>query len=118
MRKAVLLLVVLVVLLIVSACGGGGAVAQIGVTLEQDCQNVRAEPASSPEHGKITFQVTNRGNSEVHFAVHKDGKDVAELKDLKAGQTKTLTATLGDGTYELGCEKGGRVVGRASFEVK
>lgn len=117
MRAVLPLAIIVGTILLLAACGEK-AVAQVKVTLEQDCKVVKADPALSKEHGKITFSVTNKGAGEATFAVHKDGKDLAELEGLKPGQTKSLAATLEDGTYELACETGGRVTGRTSFEVK
>lgn len=118
MGKRFFVLAILAALPLLAACGGEETVAEIRVALEGDCQTVRAEPTASPEHGRIAFQVTNRGTKEVEFAIHKEGRDLAELEDLKPGQSRSLKVTLEDGTYELACESGGRVVGRIPFEVK
>jgi shikimate kinase len=117
MRKVLLAAMLVATIFLLVACGQK-AVAEVKVTLEQDCKVVKADPAVSQKHGKIAFSVTNSGAGPATFAVHKNDKDIAELEDLKPGQTKSLKATLEDGTYELACETGGRVAGRTSFEVK
>lgn len=117
MRAVFPLAIIVATILLLAACAEQ-PVAEVKVTLEQDCKVVKADPAFSQEHGRIAFSVTNSGAGEATFAVHKDGKDIAELEDLKPGQTKSLTATLEHGTYELACESGGKVAGRTPFEVK
>lgn len=102
--------------LLLAACGSK-PVADIKVTLGNKWQTIRAEPPSSPEHGKIKFDVTNQGAGAATFAIHKDSQDLGEL-DLKSRETNTLTVTMDDGTYELACETAGKVTARTPFEVK
>ena len=77
----------------------------------------------------VTFEFENRGNSEGGLVLLRDGTVVQELKDVAAGEMRSMTAKLAGpyipkssstprGHYALECRQANREVGgRLRIEV-
>jgi plastocyanin len=54
-------------------------------------------------NGSVEFNVTNFGQDDHDLTIARDGATVAQLAVVHPGETQTLVANLGPGTYKLYC---------------
>ncbi len=87
-----------------AACGGQKAKETIAVTATDTTCDV-AKTALTP--GTYKFAVKNNGKQETEAYVYtKAGKKVEEVEHIAPGTSRSLTATLTSGSYEVACKPG------------
>jgi uncharacterized cupredoxin-like copper-binding protein len=114
-RRRLVLVAALLTVPTLAACSSGtttsGSSADSGrvtVTATDDtCTVSRTELAV----GTTTFAVTNKGSkiTEVYVYGQQDGaftKVVSEVENIGPGTSRTMSADLADGTYEVACKPG------------
>ncbi len=103
MRRAVLAVLIPAVAGVLSAaCTTKGGTAVKVTATESKC-----EPAvSSIPAGKVTFTVQNDGKQVTEMYVVQGTKTLGEVENIGPGTSRTLSASLKAGVYELTCKPG------------
>jgi iron uptake system component EfeO len=103
MRRAlVATLVPAVAGLMSAACTSKG-----GTAVKVSATETQCEPATSTiAAGKVTFTVKNDGKQITEMYVMQGTKTIGEVENIGAGTSRTLSADLKAGTYELVCKPG------------
>lgn len=87
-----------------AGCGGEKAKETVAVTTTDSTCDV-AKTTLTP--GTYKFAVRNDGKQETEFYVYtKAGKKVEEVEGIAPGTSRSLTAKLDPGSYELACKPG------------
>jgi plastocyanin len=105
MRRGLnLLAVVAISVALFAACGSSkssGSSASSGNTVKMTAKDFSYSPtAVSTKQGKVTFAVQNRGTVEHNLTV--EGLKIN--KDVKAGESASVTVDAKPGTYAFHCE--------------
>lgn len=81
------------------------ASATIAVTSTDDSCDLSVATAPA---GSVAFEVTNAGSKETEFYLYEaDGtKIVGEVEDIGPGLSRSMTVTVGAGTYVAACKPG------------
>ena len=113
-------LLVVAALAVLAGCSGSDD-ATAGTTIDVSSTAKACElSATTAKAGTVAFAVTNDGSAETEFYVKsKDGKKIiGEVEDIGPGVTRTLKATLDEGTYTTSCKPGMKGAGiSAPFTV-
>lgn len=87
------------------AAGCGNEASKNAVTVTSTAST--CEPAStSLPAGKTTFKVVNRGSDVTELYVMQGSRTIGEVENVGAGTSRTLTAKLATGEYQLVCKPG------------
>ncbi|MGH2398881.1 MAG: cupredoxin domain-containing protein [bacterium] len=106
--------VLLLAALLLTACSGGGGGGQSGnggqqgggppgAVLVNETEWVISLPAQIPS-GPVTFSVKNNGAVEHNFVIQEAN---LRLDGIQPGQSKTLSANLRPGSYNIVCDIAG-----------
>jgi uncharacterized cupredoxin-like copper-binding protein len=90
--------------LVIGACSSTDDKNAVAVTAgNEECDVAKTElPA-----GKTTFKVTNEGDDVTEVYVYGEGDEVkGEVENIGPGTSRTLSADLTAGTYEVACKPG------------
>src|SRR5689334_9589578 len=84
-----------------SATTGGGGGTNVAVTLKDF--TITLAGGNSLKPGAYTFTVANDGPSAHNLTIDGPGVDNAATPTFGSGETKSLTVTLENGTYDFFC---------------
>jgi uncharacterized cupredoxin-like copper-binding protein len=101
--RASVVAVTAVALLLTASCSKADGKAVEVVSTKTECTPATTHLGS----GKVTFRVVNKGTQPTElYVLTTSGATVGEVENVGPGTSRTLTATLGRGTYELSCKPG------------
>lgn len=92
------------------ACGdddGGGSSASADVTDVVSTDTTCKAEKTEFEPGKHTFRVVNEGDKATElYVLGENDKVIGEVENVGPGTSRTLSANLKAGSYNLGCKPG------------
>lgn len=122
MRIARTLILSIAIPLLVAGCAGGGrrgAELPPGVVQVSEKEFSIDPSPKSVSAGKVTFRVKNDGSIEHNFVVFSaDNKKLAEVDNIKPGQSQEVVVQLQPGEYRLVCTVAGHEQAGMSATVR
>jgi len=104
LRTALIASGAFVAVLVPAACTGGDADSSVAVTGTNDACTIADDTLTA---GQIDFEFTNKADKVNElYVVRANGDVVGEVEDVTNGTTRTLTADLVAGEYQVKCKPG------------